>query len=196
MAMYVMQAPMSLVGNAIGQVYLSRAPEEHQAGRMAVFTTGIFSALLKAGVGPLIFAGIVSPVAFAIAFGEEWRRAGLLVSWMTPWFVMQFLATPISMALHVTGNQRAAMVLQLFGLVTRITAVWGAAMFASSFISEAYAISSFVFYSIYVGVVLRTTSVNYQQVMRNLTLNIPHVTAWAAAGVALALGINALHGVH
>lgn len=193
LAMYVMQAPMSLVGNAIGQVYLSRAPEEYHTGRMAAFTTDIFSALLKAGVGPLIFAGIVSPVAFAIIFGDEWRRAGLLVSWMTPWFVMQFLATPISMALHVTGNQRAALALQVFGLVTRITAVWGAAMFAESLISEAYAMSGFVFYLVYVVVLLRIVAAEGTAIKSGVLKCLPYVSMWILAGGGVALLIHSIY---
>lgn len=97
LAMRVMQAPMGLIGGgAIGQVYLSRAPEERRGGILANVTSSTISDLLKVGAGPLLFAGLVAPNAFSLAFGEEWCRAGELVSWMTPWLFMQLLASPIS----------------------------------------------------------------------------------------------------
>jgi hypothetical protein len=71
-------------------------------------------------------------------------------------FILQFLVSPISMALHVTGNQKTALFLQLSGLVFRLGVVWVASRFALNSVSEAYAISGFVFYSIYLLVVLQT----------------------------------------
>lgn len=44
---------------------------------------------------------------------------------MTPWFVMQVLASPISVAMYITGHQRTVFILQVSGLLRRILAVWG-----------------------------------------------------------------------
>jgi O-antigen/teichoic acid export membrane protein len=190
MAMYVMQAPMALVGTAIGQVYLSRAAGEYRADKLGDFTADIFAGLLKVGVGPLLFAGIVSPVAFVIVFVEAWIRAGQLVVWMTPWFIMQFIASSISMALHVSGNQRTALSLQIFGLIIRVTAVWVAETVALNWVSEAYAISGFVFYSVYLVVVLRAVSVRSDQILRGIVKSFPHALTWAVIAVGVAIGLN------
>jgi len=123
LAMRVMQAPLGLIGGAISQVYLSRAPEKHRENRLGEFTASILGGLTKTGVGPLIFAGFVAPDVFGLVFGEDWRRAGELVAWMTPWLIFQFLSSPVSMALHVTGQQGVAMGLQCFGLALRVLSV-------------------------------------------------------------------------
>ncbi len=183
LAMFIIQAPMGLLGTAIGQVFLSRAPHEHRLGHMGIFTTGIFGGLLKAGVGPLIFGGLVAPDLFAKVFGEDWHRSGILMAWMTPWFVMQFLASPVSAALHVVNRQRTALLLQLFGLVTRVAAVYGASLFVVGAISEAYAISGFVFYSAYLVVILNAVGVSASGVFGELRKAAPALTVWIGAGL-------------
>lgn len=160
LAMQIMQAPMSLIGSSISQVYLSRAVEEHRNGRLGDFTARTIGGLAKIGVGPLIFVGIIAPSVFGLVFGAEWRRAGDLVAWMTPWFVLQFLVSPVSMALYVTNNQRTAMVLQVAGLLLRVLMVLVAGtMLSGQFVPEVYAISGFLFYFIYLVVVCRAANV-------------------------------------
>ena len=183
MAMYVMQAPMALVGTAIGQVYLSRAPDEHRAERLGAFTAEVFGGLLKAGVGPLLFAGIVAPVAFPIIFGEEWRRAGDLVAWMTPWFVMQFIASPISMALHIMGRQGVALTLQLLGLLIRVSSIWIAAVINNDYVSEVYAISGFLIYMTYCVVVLVISKIQIRIIKYQIYKSTKIIIIWTFLGL-------------
>lgn len=187
LAMQVMQMPMALIGTAIGQVYLSRAPVEYRAGRLGDFTTDILGGLVKTGVGPILFVGIVSPALFALVFGEDWARAGLLVAWMTPWFIFQFLATPVSMALHVSGRQRAAFGLQLAGLVVRVSAVFGASLVALGAISEAYALSGFAFYLVYLVTVVRVVGARFLDVAGRVRSALAVLTAWLAASCVVVI---------
>lgn len=186
LAMSVMQAPMALFGTAIGQVYLSRAPQQYRDGRLGEFTAEILCGLIKAGVGPLLAAGILAPIIFGLIFGEGWARAGVLVAWMTPWFVMQFLAAPISMAIHVTGHQRAAFILQGFGLLLRVLMVWAAAQMSSRPVSEAYAISGFIFYLVYIFLILRSVKTDVKQFWKNALGGLNIVGAWVIVGIMLA----------
>lgn len=187
LATYVMQAPMALIGNAVGQVYLSHAAEEHRHGQLSTFTAGILNGLVKAGVGPLLAAGIIAPAAFGLIFGPGWERAGILVAWMTPWFILQFLVGPISMALHVTGHQRAAFVLQIVGLVTRVLGVWLVAQWFTQGLSEAYALTGLAFYALYLLVVLHYTQVRLGTVIRILRDNAPVVAIYGITASAVAM---------
>ncbi len=184
LAMQVMQAPMSLIGNAVAQVYMSQAPAAHREGDLGAFTVRILGGLMRTGVGPLIFAGIVAAPAFAIIFGAEWRAAGELVAWMTPWFVMQFLSSPVSMSLHVTGHQRAALLLQIAGLVIRVGAVLAAIALAPQHLAQAYALSGLVFYAVYVATVLRIVGARAGDVRRECGRFLPWAIAWGVAGAA------------
>lgn len=191
LAMRAMAAPIGLIGGAVSQVYLSRAPEELRAGRLAEFTSQVIGGLTKSGVGPLVFAGIVSPVVFPLIFGQTWMRAGELVAWMTPWFVMQFLASPVSMTLHVTGNQRRALTLQLLGLVLRVGATGLAGWRMPSYIVEAYAISGFIFYSLYLYVVIRISGIKTSELLNAMMGSFGVAMIWSVSGIILAASLAA-----
>jgi O-antigen/teichoic acid export membrane protein len=192
LAMYAVQAPLALLGGAVSQVYLSRAAQEHRERRLGTFTTEVFGRLLRLGVGPIVFAGLVAPDAFAIVFGQEWRRAGDLVVWMTPWFVLQFLSYPLSMALPVTHSQRTSLALQIGGMLVRVAAVQVAAMLIPSRISESYALSGLVAYGAYLAVVLHVVAARKREVLAEIRAAAPYILAWAAAGVLIALALAAL----
>jgi O-antigen/teichoic acid export membrane protein len=195
LAMYAMQAPMGLISTAVSQVYLSRAPEEYRAERLGTFTTTVLGGLIKSGVGPLIFVSVVAPDLFAMIFGDEWRRAGVLVAWMTPCFIMQFLASTTSMALHVTNNQKTALILQIFGLVLRVGAVYGTSILAGNFVSEAYALSGFVFYFVYIIIVMNAVKAGAVDVMWEVRKGLPLIVLWSAFGFGVAFVVNAVHSL-
>jgi O-antigen/teichoic acid export membrane protein len=178
LAMRAMQAPMALIGSAVAQVYVSRAPAEYREGRLGSFTTRMLGGLMKAGVGPLLFAAIIAPVAFPMIFGKQWSRAGELVAWMSPWFIMQFLVSPVSMTLSVTGNQKIAVALQLSGLAIRIIAVGFAAKFMPRYIVELYALSGFAFYTGYFIVVAKIAQIKLRPLAREMRQSIHPPVAW------------------
>lgn len=154
LAMRVIGLPMGLIGRSVSQVYLAEAPQKLREGTLAPFTRAVMLTLFKVGGPPLIMMGLVSPLAFPIVFGQEWGRAGVVVAWLTPWFMLQFVSSPISIVLHVTGHLIAAMMLQLFGLVLRVGAVLGAAWYVNAWTTEIFALSSLLFYAIYISLIL------------------------------------------
>lgn len=183
LAMRIMQAPMGLIGSSISQVYFSRAVDEHRNGNLGVFTARTIGGLAKTGVGPIIFAGIIAPSLFGLVFGEKWQRAGELVAWMTPWFVLQFLASPVSMSLQVTGNQRKALLLTVFGLFLRISMLYVGAKLTVGCASESYAVSGFIFYSICLYVFCGIAKVSYLNLCRELKAALPIIISFVLLGI-------------
>lgn len=182
LGMYAMQVPMSLIGNAVSQVYMSRGAEEERAGTLAPFTVEVLSGLIKAGVGPLICVSIAAPQLFELVFGPDWIRAGVLVGWMCPWFIMQFLASPVSLALHIKHRLAEALGLQIFGLALRTGAVLLAANLATQPLAEAYAISGFVFYLVYILVILRAIGAKSEELLLASARAAPIILGWAVLG--------------
>ena len=154
LAIRLLAAPMGLIGSAVAQVYLSEAAQKYYNGSLSAFTNKTVIALLKVGSPPLIFAGITAPFLVPIIFGENWSRAGILISWMSPWFLLQFISSPVSMVLHITGNQKLAFLLQLLGLLVRGGGVLLAGLFMQAYIGEIFAITGAIFYLIYLLVIL------------------------------------------
>lgn len=186
LAMKAMAIPLGLIGGAVSQVYLSRAPDELRAGQLAPFTLKAIAGLARTGTGPLLFAGIAAPAVFPWIFGADWQRAGQMVAWMTPWFILQFVSSPVSMSLHVTNNQRTALLLQLFGFVLRVGGAWLATLFAAGYIFEIYAVTGLIFYSTYLMVVAKITKIKARDLLLTV-LTHPQVSiAWVVIGVSVA----------
>lgn len=187
LAIFVLQAPMAVIGNAAAQVFMSGAAEARREGKLGDYTATHLGTLLKAALPPMLFIAIVSPAAFGFIFGTGWERAGVLATWMVPWFLMQFLASPVSSALLVLDRQRAAMALQILGLLLRCGAVLAAAGWAPRFIAESYALSGFVFYTLYLAVVMGSVGLGPRGLVRPLIRALPLAALAALAGLAAVL---------
>lgn len=170
LAMQLMQAPVSLVGGAVSQVYLSKAPEMYRVGKLSDFTSETLLGLIKVGIIPLAIAGAAAPLLFPFIFGEQWSRTGVIVLYMVPWIGMQLLASPISMALHVTNNQPIAMGLQFSGLLLRVGAVAVSASWFPNTLTEVYAVTGFIFYACYLLIVMKVTGVNSRKLLSRVKL--------------------------
>lgn len=184
LAMRVMQAPMGMIGGATAQVYLSQAPEELRKGNLPAFTSQTISRLVKIGAGPLIFASLVAPNAFTIIFGEEWRRAGELASWLTPWLLMQLISSPVSMVMHICNKQRAMLLLTTGGLAIRCGSVIGAALCLPSYISEIYSISGAFFYGYCFLIFSKTAGLKIESHLRIAKNGISLTLIWLAAAIS------------
>ncbi|MBZ0218266.1 MAG: oligosaccharide flippase family protein, partial [Fimbriimonadaceae bacterium] len=156
--------PVTLIGGAVGQVYISRAPDEMRAGRLPEFTAEVLKGLARMGVAPLVFLAVIAPPVFGLVFGEEWRRAGELVAWMTPWFVLKLLSSPVSMVMHVRMMQRAMLGLMAAGLLLRVAITLAAYWFDPGLIAEGYALSGAAFYLAAFGVYLRASGAGWAAV--------------------------------
>lgn len=154
LALRIIAIPIGLMGGAVSQVYLSEAPEKYRAKTLGAFTRKTYWGLFRVGVGPLILAGILCPFAFPIVFGDDWQTAGFMVSWMVPWFILQFAASPVSVMFHVIGRQDVAFALQLFGTIFTNGGVFIALLMTPEFAIPIYAGISAVFYIIYSGLIM------------------------------------------
>jgi O-antigen/teichoic acid export membrane protein len=190
LATRAMQAPLGLIGGAIAQVFLSQAPQKLRAGALGTFTADVLGGLVRSGVGPLIFAGIAAPPIFSLVFGKDWSRAGELVSWMTPWLVLQFVSSPVSMVMHILNKQRAMLLLVTAGMGLRICAVSFAANYQRSHISEIYAVSSAIFYLALFVCVYRYAGCKESEVRRALLSGWRIIALWAFLGFLMRFAVG------
>lgn len=154
LATQLMTIPMSLLGGSISQVYMSRAPEALRDGRLPELTLSIMRRLALIGVPSLLLVGILAPPLVPYVFGAEWARTGVIVAWMTPWIMLQFIVSPVSMMLHTVSLQNWAMLLQVAGFVIRVGAVLVAVSLDPQWLVPAFTISSALFYVIYIVAVI------------------------------------------
>lgn len=177
LAMYTIQAPLVLLGTAVAQVYLSKAAESYREGNLAGLTLRVLSGLMKIGLPALAAISVAAPLAFPLIFGPAWSISGWLVLWMMPWFIFQFLSTPLSMAMSVIGKQRTALSLQAFALAVRVSAVTLAALHAPNFLAEAYAASGAAVYAVTLWMIIRASGVPARNVITAISRAIPNTIA-------------------
>lgn len=153
LAMKVLGIPMGLIGRAISQVYLSHAPTYYNNGELYKYTISISKKLLKIVIVPFIFLAITSPYIFDSIFGKQWEGLGSYVLMMIPWFFIQIISSPVSMALHIIGLQKLALKLQIFGLLLRVGVLGLVAILNSHLVVKYYILSGFLFYLVYMIVI-------------------------------------------
>lgn len=161
LAMQVMLAPMALIGVSIGKVYLASGGAAWRSGTLKQLTLDVQLSLIKLGLGPIILLGVMAPAFFPFVFGDEWRKAGLFVMWMTPWIGLQFLASPVSACFHLAGQQKKALVLQLVGFFVRIGSVGIAALFFEYSQAYWFIASSAIFYLVFLLAEYKLLGVNF-----------------------------------
>ena len=181
---------MSLVGGSVAQVFLAHAPEELRAGRLGEFTAKILGGLLKTGVGPMLFAALVAGPLAGILFGKSWARAGELVAWMTPWFILQFLASPVSMVMHIRMQQVRMLLLTIFGVVLRVGAVYLGAKLAPSHMVECYAVAAAVYYLILNVVFYGVSGCGVRLLLQHARKVLVVPLGWIGFGVLMRLGME------
>lgn len=184
-SMYLLQVPMILIGNSIGYIYHSEAPKAFRNNSLPSFNINMLSRLSTLGMGPLIFAGVISPSIFVWIFGAEWSRAGEMVRFMAPWFILQFMASPLSLAFTAIGRQDLAAKLQASGLLVRTGSVLVAAFVFPEYIVEVFALSGVVFYGYYLVFIFKIIKSPWLLVLKAFLGNVWVTMMWVIAGIVV-----------
>jgi O-antigen/teichoic acid export membrane protein len=163
LAIQLMAAPMALLGNSISQVYISRALKEYENGSLAFFTFSIVRRLILVGTGPLIMLGVVAPIFFPSIFGVSWVRAGEIVSLLTPWMVLQFIGSPVSMVMYVVGKDRFMLLLTSIGFLMRVGGVLSAIYLLSYSPVKGLVLASACYYLLVISFVLVFSGISIRQ---------------------------------
>lgn len=154
LAMKVLSVPMSLIGSAFSQVYLANANNHLANNTLYSYTKLVIFKIFKIIVIPFGVLAIASPFIFGCIFGEQWSDVGLYVLAMLPWYFMQILSSPVSMSLHVIGEQKKALIIQLIGFLIRVVGLFLVADFLVDKMISYYFLSGFAFYIFYLIVIL------------------------------------------
>ena len=148
LAIQAVAVPMTLLGASIGQVYASRAAEELRKGTLNQFTGMIMRRLFFVGLVPMVLVLLLGPKFFPIIFGNEWQRAGMIAAWISPWMLIQLIASPVSLVMALLGYQKEMLMLSLSGAVLRIGVVVIASQISPTLMLEFYAVSSAAFFGV------------------------------------------------
>ena len=146
----VLTLPLSLIGSALQSVFLSNAAEAHRSNQLGEIVKRLLDILVQIAVIPAAILVLTAPGLFSIIFGEDWRQAGALAQWMTPWLLLQFCTGPLAIVNAVVEKQHLDLILQAQLFVVRIImlavgAYYGDIVFAIMLFSIGSAVSYFIF---------------------------------------------------
>lgn len=115
-AIRILQAPMNLIGAAIGQVFYQQASYFYNNEiclQPLVKKTIIKSALIGSPV--LLILILFGPALFEFVLGENWREAGVYAQILAPFIYLDFIRSPISQIPIVINKQKK---LLLFSIIS------------------------------------------------------------------------------
>lgn len=157
LAYSVLAAPITLVGNSVGNVLYPRLAEAANRGedlrRLVLLPTGALFLIGLIPFGAIMAAG---PTLFAFVFGEAWREAGEYARWLALWTLFMLSNTPSVKAIPVIGKQHLHLSFGILVVLVRAFAIWtGYHLMNSAVYSIAlHAVSGAVLNMVLVGFVL------------------------------------------
>lgn len=119
----VLAMPMSVIGSAIANVFLSTAAEKHRRKQLDSTVENIFIKLTNIAIPPLMIVFIMGPELFSIVFGKEWVIAGEFAKYMSIWIFMQFVTSPLTTLFGVMGKQLQGTLFQVLIFTIRTTSI-------------------------------------------------------------------------
>ncbi len=130
----VIGLPMSLIANAIGDVFRQQASQAFiLRGHCGPEFDATFKRLLLLGLPIFGAFYMLAPFLFSVVFGEQWRIAGDYARLLTPMFFMQFISTPLGSVFIITQRQKLDLAGQMaLFLLTNIGLLSGYALFGNA----------------------------------------------------------------
>jgi len=119
-AVKIIQGPMGMISSSIQQVFFRKASELYNKnGNLYALTLKMYKRLFLIGIIPYVIIFIFAQDLFGFIFGSEWRIAGEYTSYLTPWFFVMFLNSPISSLVLILNKQKVYLIFEILLFVFR-----------------------------------------------------------------------------
>lgn len=150
LTMRVLSKPVSLLGNAILDVFKKHAAEQlHTIGNCKKLYINTFIVLFLASIVYSIATVFLAKPIFAFAFGPEWEFSGVIAIWLLPMFALGFIASPLSYIAYLVEKQHYDLIWQIALFIMMLTTLLLFNDYKISIIS--YAIGYAFLYCIYIA---------------------------------------------
>jgi len=155
----VLAVPLALIASSVADAFHSRmALHAREASKRMVpfFHRTTLLLLLAAGL-PSLALLIAGPRLFGLVFGAPWTLAGTLAVVCIPWFLTQFVVSPLSRLVFVLSGQESKLVYDIFVVISVVAVfVFGRRM-GMSFYQAVVALSvvNAIGYAVYYFILLR-----------------------------------------
>jgi O-antigen/teichoic acid export membrane protein len=153
----VLRLPMSLVGQAVAQVFFERAArQKHLPKELRRLVITNIKGLALFVVAPSAMVLSFGPSLFAFIFGPSWQQAGLFARLLILGTSLTFVASPVSMLPSVLNQQRVHLSISLIAFAARVGSLWIGGQLASPLLAVAlYSMGEALIIVVFIGWLLR-----------------------------------------
>jgi O-antigen/teichoic acid export membrane protein len=126
LAQRILGLPISIIGSAVAEVYLSEASKIKKSNPRAIrklFWKTTTSISLLSVIFITIIA-LVAPHIFSFVFGEQWKEAGVYVQLLAIMYFFQFISAPIGSNIPVFERQDLHLIREVLRLILLIVTFW------------------------------------------------------------------------
>jgi lipopolysaccharide exporter len=185
--------PTMLVGQAVGQVFLSRAVTvAREPERLRRLTERTALVLFASGLPMFAAVGLGGPRLFATVMGSQWEQAGRYAQVLAPWFVVWLVSNPLSGLLSVREWQASALAFTVFEFTLRLGSLLIGAHYGSPMLAVVLLSASGVVIS--VASIARFMRAGHSSIVRLLAPVTRLVVIAAAFLLPAAVALHTGHG--
>ncbi len=110
----LLNMPLNTFGMSVGQVYYQQIARYKEQGiAMLPLMKSTILKLLAIIILPLLVILFFGEQLFGFVFGESWVTAGTIAAIMVPFYLIRFIASPISSVFAVLGKQHLSLLWQV-----------------------------------------------------------------------------------
>lgn len=106
-------SPINIISGAINNVLYSHLVLAKKNKTIGILLERYIIRFIYLSVGPGILIVLLSPFAFGFVFGDAWEKAGLIAAIIAPYFLLQFIFSPMSTVISVMEWQKHGLAYQL-----------------------------------------------------------------------------------
>ena len=126
LAQRTLSMPVSLIGQAIGQVLYGQCRQAIEDRRLGEIVRKTVFMLVGLIIIPTVVVIVWGEDMFKFVFGVTWRQSGQFATWMIAGIAAQFAYSPVSSILQATKGQHVNLMIHSALLVTRLAGIlWG-----------------------------------------------------------------------
>ncbi len=153
----MLRMPLMLAGLAISQVFFQRCSDKFNKGEdILPLVLKSVKILALVSIVPFGFIFLFGDELFVLVFSEKWRGSGEYSQIMAPWFMLNFIASPISFLPLILNKQKEFFKLALFGGIIMILGFWVPDYFFQASISTTLWIVSLSQVAYYLFIIFKT----------------------------------------
>jgi O-antigen/teichoic acid export membrane protein len=150
LAVRILSAPLTLVGNAVSQVLMPRFIEANRHGEAGRLILKLFRVLAWLSFFPFTVAALISGRIIPLALGAQWAPAADVIAWTALWTACQFVTSPLSVAMAGAEAQKLHTGIQFILFALRIGGILaGAALRSPEFAVMGFTAASIAGYAVY-----------------------------------------------